>query len=136
VYSLAGRAIIQDKGDKLLMLQTDRLAIETALRLAHAKFGDVLTLTGPREFQDRTARIAAEANIQVTFQDRRLEQIRQHRASERASERAQRAEHRELGDKFIEQQRRPVPAAPAAPKKIEQPAPGPDKKDKDRGPER
>jgi hypothetical protein len=136
VYSLAGRAIIQDTGDKLLMLQTDRLAIETALRLAHAKFGDVLTLTGPREFQDRTARIAAEANIQVTFQDRRLEQIRQHRVSELASERAQRAEHRELGGKFIEQQRRPVPAAPAAPKKIEQHAPSPDKKDKDRGPER
>ncbi len=97
VYSLAGRAIIQDKGDKLLMLQTDRLAIETALRLAHAKSGGVLTLTGPREFQDRTARIAAKANVKATFQDRRREEIRQ----QRGSERAQRAEHRELGGKFI-----------------------------------
>lgn len=135
VYSLAGRAIIQDKGDKLLMLQTDRLAIETALRLAHAKFGDVLTVSGPRDFQERTARIAVEAGVQVTFQDRKLEEIRQNHASELASERAKRAEHRELGSKFIDQQRRPVPVALDAPKKIELPAVVPSPKDKDKGPE-
>ena len=132
VYSLAGRAIIQDKGDKLLMLQTDRLAIETALRLAHVKFGDVLTVSGPRDFQERTARIAAEAGVQVTFQDHKLEKIRQHSASELASERAKRAEHRELGSKFIDQQRRSSPTAPEVPKKIEAATPGPEGKDKGR----
>jgi hypothetical protein len=131
VYSLAGRAIIQDKGDKLLMLHTDRLAIETALRLANAKFGDVLTLTGPKDFQERAARIAAEAGIHVTFEDRKLEEIRQQRASEIASERAQRAEHRELGSKFIEGQRRAEPAATVIQKKIERPVPGSDRSDKD-----
>lgn len=140
VYSLAGRAIIQDKGDKLLMLQSDRLAIETALRLANAKFGDVLTLSGPKNFQERTARIAAEAGIQVTFEDNTLEKIRQQRASELAAERVTRIEHRELGRQFIEGRRRVEPAAlnvpnvPNVPEKIEQPMPGLNKKDN--GPER
>lgn len=107
VYSLAGRAIIQDKGDKLLMLQTDRQAIELALRLAHAKFGGVLTLSGPTDFQERAARIAAESGLQVTFENKRIEQIRQDRASELASERAKRAEHRDIGSQFIENRAKP-----------------------------
>lgn len=134
VYALAGRAIIQDKGDKLLMLQTDRLAIETALRLANAKFGDVLILRGPKEFQERAARIAAEAVVQVTFQNSKLEKIRQQRALELASERAKRAEHQELGRKFIEGQLRGQPSAPTALKNVERPTFNPDKNDK--GPDR
>ncbi|MEF2270584.1 LPD7 domain-containing protein [Janthinobacterium sp. LS2A] len=133
VYSLAGRAIIQDKGDKLLMLQTDRMAIETALRLAHAKFGDVLTVSAPKDFQERTACIAAEAGVQITFQNRKLEEIRQRQASELASERTKRAEQRELGGKFIDQQRRPAPAAPEVPKNIAPSEPVPSIKDKDKG---
>ena len=132
MYSLAGRAIIQDKGDKLLMLQTDRLAIEAALRLANAKFGDVLILTGPKDFQERAARIAAEAGVPVMFQDRNLEDIRQQRASELASERAWRAEHRELGSKFIEGPRRAKPGKPEIPRTtVERPVPGSDRSDKD-----
>jgi hypothetical protein len=134
VYSLAGRAIIQDKGNKLLMLQTDRMAIETALRLANAKFGGVLTLSGPKDFQERAAQIAAEAGIKVTFQDRKLEAIRQLRASELASERAKREVHRDLGRKFVEGQRRTAPTVPEGRKADERPAPSKDKTDK--GPER
>lgn len=134
VYTLAGRAIIQDNGDKLLMLQTDRVAIEAALRLGQAKFGDVLILTGPKDFQERAARIAAEAGIKISFDDRELEAVRQQRASELASERAKRETHRDLGSKFIEEQRRAKPTTPEAPKPGERPSPAPERKDK--GPER
>lgn len=105
IYSLSGRAIIQDKGDKLVVLQNDRAAIEAALRLGQAKYGDVLVLTGPKDFQERAAVIAAEGGMKISFTDKGLEAIRQHRASELASERATRETHRELGGRFVDEQR-------------------------------
>jgi hypothetical protein len=87
VYSLGGRAIIQDKGNSVLLLQTDHLAVETALQLAHAKFGTNLKLSGPVEFQERAARIAAEAGLDVRFDDDRAEKVREHRALELAAQR-------------------------------------------------
>lgn len=116
VYSLAGRAIILDKGDKLLMLQSDRQAVEMALRLAHERFGGVLTLSGPADFQERAACIAAESGLHVTFENKRAERIRQARASELASERAKRVEHREAGSQFVESR------AKARPPELQQPA--------------
>lgn len=88
VYSLAGRPIIQDKGNSLLLLQTDRLAIETALQLAHMKFGTNLKLSGPAEFQERAARIAAEAGLDVRFDNSFAEEVRELRASELATQHA------------------------------------------------
>lgn len=134
VYTLGGRAIIQDNGDKLLMLQTDRVAIEAALRLGEAKFGKVLALTGPKDFQERAARIAAESGIKVTFYDKNLEAIREQRAAELASERAKKTLHRELGSKFVEDQGRAKQEKPEAPKPAERPSPAP--VPKDRAPER
>jgi hypothetical protein len=97
VYSLGGRAIIEDRGAKLMMLQTDRFAIEAGLRLAEAKFGSVIILAGPKEFQERAALVAAEAGVKVTFQNKKLEKIRENRAAELTSERARKTDHRELG---------------------------------------
>lgn len=88
IYSLAGRAILHDKGNTVMLLQTDRLAIEAALRLAQAKFGDQLKLSGSAEFQERAARIAAEAGLNVRFDNKHAEQIREQRAAEIASQRA------------------------------------------------
>jgi hypothetical protein len=70
VYTLSGRAIIQDKGEKLVVLQNDRGAIEAALRLGQAKYGDVLVLTGPKDFQGRAAVIAAEAGLNISLRTR------------------------------------------------------------------
>lgn len=99
VYSIAGREIIQDKDDSIVLLQTDRLAIETALRLAQEKFGKSLKLSGSAEFEERAARIAAEAGLEVRFENKRAEEIREHRSTELASQRA-------VGRRFIESQSR------------------------------
>lgn len=100
VYTLGGRAIIEDRGSMLMMLQTDRFAVEAGLRLAEAKFGNIMIVSGPKEFRERSAIVAAEAGIKVTFQDKGLEKIREHRAAVIASERAQQAHHRKLGREY------------------------------------
>jgi len=100
VYTLGGRAIIEDRGSKLMMLQTDRFAVEAGLRLAEAKFGSIMIVSGPKEFRERSAIVAAEAGIKVTFQDKALEKIREHRAAVMASDRAQQAQHRKLGREY------------------------------------
>lgn len=134
VYTLSGRAIIQDKGDKLVMLQNDRTAIEAALRLGQAKYGDVLVLTGPKDFQERAALVAAEAGINVSFTDKKVDAIRQHRASELASDRALRQTHRELGERFVDEQRNSRTSPTSPNKKVDRAEPERDRSTK--GPER
>jgi hypothetical protein len=73
------------------------LAIETALRLAQGKFGNSLKLFGSAEFQERAARVAAEAGLEVRFENKRADEIREHRSMELASQRA-------VGRRFIESQ--------------------------------
>lgn len=102
VYLVAGREIIHDKGDSVVLLQTDRFAIETALRLAQGKFGSSLKLSGAAEFQERAARFAAEAGLDVHFENRRAEEIREQRAAELASQ-------RDAGRRYVESQTRPQP---------------------------
>jgi hypothetical protein len=113
VYSLAGRPVVQDKGDSIVLLQTDRLTIETALRLAEAKFGSRLMLSGPTEFQERAARIAAEAGLDIRFDNKDAEQIRRQRAAELVSQ-------RDAGRRFIEAQTRAQPSINGG--AVEQPA--------------
>jgi hypothetical protein len=98
IYSLAGRVMIEDKGESVRLLRTERVAIEAALRLAQAKFGDRLKLSGSAEFQERAARIAAEARLNVRFDNKHAEHIRNQIATELASQRA-------VGRHFVEQQK-------------------------------
>lgn len=129
IYSLAGRVMIEDKGESVRLLRTERVAIEAALRLAQAKFGDRLKLSGPAEFQERAARIAAEAGLNVRFDNKQAEQIRDQRAAELASQRA-------AGRRFVEQQKNERPRQPQDPGHTRPGAPdrakaGPGKDDKD-----
>lgn len=134
VYSLGGRAVIEDRGSKLVMLQTDRFAIEAGLRLAEAKFGSIIILSGPKDFQERAAAVAAEAGLKITFENKRLEKIREQRASELASDRARKAEHRELGRDFVATQRPAKPTdQPTPTPKPRSPAPTTPEPSKDRG---
>lgn len=107
IYSLAGRVMIEDRGESVRLLRTERVAIEAALRLAQAKFGDRLKLSGPAEFQERAARIAAEAGLNVRFDNKQAEQIREQRAADLASQRA-------AGRRYVEQQKGELPTQPRA----------------------
>jgi len=60
----------------------DRDAIEIGLRLAQQKFGPTLTLTGPEEFKMATARVVAEARMNVDFDDEVLSGILHARRAE------------------------------------------------------
>lgn len=68
-YKRNGDALLVDQGASVRLWQNDRDAIEIALRLAQQKFGPVLELTGPQEFQQEAAQVAAAARLNVEFAD-------------------------------------------------------------------
>ncbi|MGM3412362.1 LPD7 domain-containing protein [Burkholderiaceae bacterium 26] len=68
-YQRNGAALLVDQGKSVRLWQNDRDAIEIALRLAQQKFGPVLQLSGPLEFQMEAARVAADARLNVEFAD-------------------------------------------------------------------
>ncbi|OXC78624.1 LPD7 domain-containing protein [Caballeronia sordidicola] len=87
-YRHDGRSVVRDQGPSVKVLKTDREAIESGLRLAQAKFGNVLKLDGPVEFQREAAKVAAEAGLYVEFADDTLNQVMQARRAELVVERA------------------------------------------------
>lgn len=80
--------VVEDRRDAVRVLQGDRLAIETGLRLAQARFGRSLTLQGSVAYQEEAARIAAEAGLYVEFTDARLNTLMQDRRAALVDERA------------------------------------------------
>ncbi|WP_334666318.1 LPD7 domain-containing protein, partial [Streptomyces cyaneofuscatus] len=102
-YQRAGRDVLRDEGRSVQMLQTDDKTIETGLRLAQQKFGRKLALSGPPEFQEKAARVAAEAGLQVEFTDARLNRIMRERTAELAAEKAREQEARKKGQEFAKQ---------------------------------
>lgn len=119
IYSFAGRAVIRDTGSSVILLRSDRVTIETSLRLAEAKFGAQLKLSGRADFQERVARIAAEVGLRVRFDNRHAEEVRQQRAGEVESERFAGRRFVEThsttqpkADKSVGTGQRPVPSSP------------------------
>lgn len=102
-YQRAGRDVLRDQGRSVQMLQTDDKTIETGLRLAQQKFGRQLALSGPKEFQERAARIAADAGLKVEFTDQNLNRIMRERTAELAAEKARDQEARKLAQEFAKQ---------------------------------
>ena len=127
-YQRDGRDMLRDAGRNVQMLQQDAQTIETGLRLAQQKFGSKLALSGPQDFQEKAARIAADAGLKVEFTDQRMNKIMQDRRSELDAEKARQGEARKLAQDFAKQREqekaRPTePRALAAPQKAhEQPA--------------
>lgn len=103
-YQRAGRDVLRDEGRSVQMLQTDDKTIETGLRLAQQKFGRKLALSGPPEFQEKAARVAAEAGLQVEFTDARLNRIMRERTAELAAEKARDQEARRVAQEFAKKQ--------------------------------
>lgn len=57
------------------MLETDAQTVEAALKLAQAKFGNKLTLSEQREFQERAALVAAQKGLREEFTDHSINQL-------------------------------------------------------------
>jgi hypothetical protein len=116
-YQRDGRDMLRDQGRAVHMLQTDEKTIETGLRLAQQKFGNKLALSGPHDFQEKAARIAADAGLKVEFTDQRLNQVMRERTAELQATKAADIEARKLAQDFIKQrgagQGKPTPVAPA-----------------------
>ncbi len=102
-YQRAGQDMLRDEGRRVQMLKTDEATIETGLRLAQQKFGSKLALAGPPEFQEKAARIAAEAGLKVEFTDQRLNKIMRDRTTELAAEKAREQESRKMAQDFAKQ---------------------------------
>jgi len=81
-YRRDGAAFLVDEGRTLRLWDSEREAIELALRFAQQKFGSTLSLTGPEAFQAAAARAAAELRMHVKFEQPELESIRQLRRAE------------------------------------------------------
>lgn len=75
LYRQDDRDMVQDEGASVLVLERERAAIETGLRLAQIKFGDELKLSGSRVYQEQAARVAAIAGLRVHFDDETLNDI-------------------------------------------------------------
>jgi hypothetical protein len=102
-YQRAGRDMLRDQGRAVHMLQTDTQTIETGLRLAQQKFGSKLALSGPQDFQEKAARIAADAGLNVEFTDQRLNQVMRERTAELQAAKAAELERAKLAQDFIKQ---------------------------------
>jgi hypothetical protein len=95
-YKRDGAALLVDEGPSVRLWESDRDAIETALRLAQQKFDQTLTLSGPLEFQLDAARVAAEIGLNVEFDDPNLNRVMHDRRYELGTQaEAQRQQERE-----------------------------------------
>ncbi|MGT2477580.1 LPD7 domain-containing protein [Paraburkholderia terrae] len=81
-YRKDGVAFLVDEGRTLRLWDSEREAIEIALRFAQQKFGTMLSLSGPEVFQAAAARVAADLRMHIVFEQPKLEQIRQTRLAE------------------------------------------------------
>ncbi|MGA4422896.1 LPD7 domain-containing protein [Ralstonia nicotianae] len=108
-YQRNGTALLVDQGKSVRLWQNDQDAIEIGLRLAQQKFGPVLELTGPLEFQMEVARVAADARLNVEFADDAINRIL--------------VERRDMLQELQEHQRR------APEKSAAQPGPSPNRAD-------
>lgn len=77
IYKL-GESAVRDDGDKLKVSRgADDAAMLAALHMAQERYGDRITVNGTAEFTERIARVAAAANLAITFDDVALEARRQ-----------------------------------------------------------
>jgi hypothetical protein len=81
-YRKDGAAFLVDEGHSLRLWDSEREAIEIALRFAQQKFGMTLSLSGPDAFQAAAAKVAAETRMLIAFEQPELETIRQTRLAE------------------------------------------------------
>lgn len=76
VYHVAGSAI-RDDGDRLrVSLGADQAAMQAALRMAVARYGERIAVNGSDAFREQILKAAVATNLRITFVDAALEQRR------------------------------------------------------------
>lgn len=68
-YSRAGRELMLDTGRKVHMIELSDESVEQGLRLAAAKWGGKMQLSGTDEFVRQAVEIAARKNMHIEFKD-------------------------------------------------------------------
>ena len=76
IYRVGGGAI-RDDGNKLAVSRSaDRAGLEAALRMAIERYGNCIAVNGSAVFKENIARVAAAAQLSVSFDDEALERRR------------------------------------------------------------
>ena len=89
----AGSTTIRDDGKRLIVLpDTSREALVDILQVAMKKYGSYLAINGTESFRLEIAQVAAQNQMHVTFDDKRLEQYRQQLMKQYKVSKAQSAE--------------------------------------------
>lgn len=81
-YLKDGAVLLVDEGRTLRLWNSERDAIEIALRFAQQKFGATLSLSGPENFQAAAAHVAADLRMHIAFEQPETEQLRMIRLAE------------------------------------------------------
>ena len=88
----AGSTTIRDDGKRLIVLpDTTQDALVDILQVAMKKYGCRLAINGTESFRLEIAEVAAQNQMHITFDDKRLEQYRQQLMKQHALSRAQSA---------------------------------------------
>jgi len=86
----AGSTTIRDDGKRLIVLpDTSQEALKDILQVAMKKYGSHLAINGTESFRLGIAEVAAQNQMHITFDDKRLEQYRQQLIKQHALSRAQ-----------------------------------------------
>ena len=89
----AGSTTIRDDGKRLIVLpDTSSDALRDILQVAMKKYGSHLAINGTESFRFEIAEVAAQNQMHVTFDDKRLEQYRQQLMKQYKVSKAQSAE--------------------------------------------
>jgi len=72
MYSRDGSSVVRDTHGSIDLINTDSDSIALALRMAYAKYGRSLNVTGGHELKERIATVAAKTGLNVVFSDKRM----------------------------------------------------------------
>jgi hypothetical protein len=76
-YTLANGSKLQDNGQRLRVHDESYASVAAALRLAQARFGSALHITGSETFRRQVVQAAVAGKLRVTFDDPVMEAQRQ-----------------------------------------------------------
>ncbi|WP_159084837.1 LPD7 domain-containing protein [Dongshaea marina] len=71
-YYLQKEKIMVDRGKDVLIKKNEDVAVELGLRMAIEKFGKEVNIKGDKLYQDKVVEVAVKNNIDVTFDDPKL----------------------------------------------------------------